>query len=190
MRLATPKSLYGSAAGGGVHLRHPRWADFEQWVELRRKNQSYLSPWEPEWNEAHLSRQSYKARLAVFKKMIANGQGYPFHMFRADDERMIGACNITRIQRQVAQTAMLGYWVGEEFARQGFARAAVKTACQFCFNDLGLHRIEAGVQPENAASIKVLEAVGFQREGVARGFLKIDGEWRDHVIYAKLSSDV
>ncbi len=181
--------LFGHASGGTVHLRHPRWADFEDWVTLRRDNRDYLSPWEPKWNETHLNRNSYKAKLSRFKKMISGHTAYPFHIFRADDDRLIGACNITHVERNVAQSAKLGYWVGERYARQGFARASVSAATRFCFEQLGLHRIEAAVQADNLPSIKVLEASGFCREGMARGYLKINGVWQDHIIYALLSGD-
>lgn len=181
--------MYGQAPGGGVHLRHPRWAEFEDWANLRRDNADFLSPWEPEWNIKHLSRHSYKARLAAFKKMVSAETGYPFHIFRDGDNAFIGACNITRIQRHVSQTAQLGYWIGEQYARQGLARASVRAATRFCFDNLGLHRIEAAVQPENVRSIRLLEAVGFQLEGTARGYLKINGTWQDHHLYARLSSD-
>jgi len=120
---------------------------------------------------------------------VKDDTAYPFHIFRAQSEVLIGACNITHIERGAAQSAKLGYWIGEGHARQGFARAAVGAVNQFCFEKLGLHRIEAGVQPENEASIKVLEAMGYSYEGRARGMLKINGQWRDHLIYAKLSSD-
>ena len=181
--------LSGLAAGGSVVLRHPRWSDYEAWQKLRQENQAYLTPWEPEWDARHLTRLTYRSRLAKFKKMVANDEAYPFHIFRASDDRLIGACNITHVQRQVAQTAQLGYWVGEHYARQGFARASVSAAVKFCFETLGLHRVEAGVQADNIASIKVLTAMGFELEGTARGYLKINGKWEDHDIYAKLSSD-
>jgi len=181
--------LYGSAAGGGVHLRHPKWADFDAWADLRRANRSHLSPWEPEWNERHLTRLSYRAKLARFKKMVHADTGYPFYIFSDGDARLIGACNITDIMRGVAQSARLGYWVAEDQARRGYGRAAVKAATQFCFETLHLHRIEAAVRPTNLPSIKVLESVGFAAEGTARGYLKIDGRWEDHIIYARLSTD-
>lgn len=186
---SNPIELYGLSAGGAVHLRSPSWADYDNWAELRRENKAHLSPWEPEWNELHLTRNSYKVKLARFKKMQSADTTYPFYIFRSPDQRLIGACNITHVERNVAQSAKLGYWVGESFTRQGFARAAVKASIRFCFDELGLHRIEAAVQPDNHASIKVLEACGFKKEGIARGYLKIDGRWRDHTVYALLSSD-
>lgn len=181
--------LRARAAGGSITLRHPRWADFEDWALLRRENKEYLTPWEPAWGPTHLSRQAYKPKLARFKKLVGQDQAFPFHVFRDTPETLIGACNLTHIERGVAQSAKLGYWIGQGYARNGFARAAVAAACQFSFETLGLHRIEAAVQPENEASIKVLEAVGFSEEGTARGYLKINGRWADHIVYAKLSKD-
>lgn len=181
--------LKARAAGGSIRLMHPRWTDFEDWTALRLDNQTYLRPWEPDWQPEHLSRTAYRKRLATFKKLVANARAYPFHIIRDQPETLIGACNITHIERGAAQSAKLGYWVGQAYARNGFARAAVSASTDFCFDKLNLHRVEAAVQADNIASIKVLEAVGFQPEGTARGMLKINGRWADHVIYAKLRSD-
>ncbi len=177
------------ARGGGVTLRHPRWAEFEDWVQLRRDNQDYLSPWEPQWTDQHLTRQAYKARLARFKKLVASETGYPFHVFRAHDDRLIGACNVIEVRRHVAQSAQIGYWLGEEYSGNGFARAAVRAATKFCFETLGLHRVEAAVQADNQRSVRLLQALGFEKEGTLRGSLKINGTWQDHDLYARLSSD-
>lgn len=185
----TIKVLSEQAPGGRVELRQPRWADFEDWATLRRNSRDFLKPWEPDWSEAHLTRNSYKVRLASYHRMIEQGTGYPFHIFAGAGLRLVGACNITQVQQAPAQSAKLGYWVGEEHARQGFARAAVRAAIKFCFEDLGLHRVEAAVQGNNTPSINLLNAVGFQHEGTARAFLKINGRWRDHDIYSRLSSD-
>ncbi len=183
------KILSELAKGGRVELRQPRWADFESWADLRRRNKDFLSPWEPEWSDAHLNRNSFKVRLASYNRMIEQGTGYPFHIFAGADLRLVGACNITQVQKAPALSASLGYWVGEEFTRQGYTRAAIRAALKFCFDDLGLHRVEAAVQASNTPSINLLNDVGFQHEGTARAFLKINGRWRDHEIYSRLSSD-
>ncbi len=189
MRFGVQTELRANAVGGGIVLRHPRWADYDSWAELRSQNADYLMPWEPEWGPEHLTRSMYKSRLSRLKKWVTQDKAYPFHIFRQNSDVLIGSCNITHIERGAAQSAKLGYWIGERFARNGFARAAVSVTSQFCFEKLGLHRVEAAVQPDNMASIKVLEAVGFTYEGEARGLLKINGQWRDHKIYAKLSGD-
>lgn len=185
----TVKILTEQAPGGRVELRLPRWADFEDWATLRRQNKDFLSPWEPEWSEAHLSRNSFKARLASYNKMAELETGFPFHIFAGADLRLVGACNITQVQKAPALSAHLGYWIGEEHVRQGYARAAVRAALKFCFDDLGLHRVVAAVQSNNDPSINLLGVLGFVHEGTARSYLKIGGEWRDHEIFGRLSSD-
>ncbi len=183
------KTLIEQAAGGRVELRHPRWADYDDWAELRKSNKDYLAPWEPDWSQAHLTRASFKTRLSAYDRMVSQGTGYPFHIFAGSSLRLVGACNISRIQQEPAKSCQLGYWVGQDHARQGFARAAVRAAMAFCFGDLGLHRIEAAVQPDNERSVALLQASDFTFEGTARGYLKINGRWRDHDIYARLSGD-
>lgn len=179
--------LSAKAAGGNIRLIHPRWADFEAWAELRRENAEYLRPWEPHVSSAGLNRLAYRGRLSRLKKLVQQDRAFPFHIFQ--EETLIGACNITHIERGTSQSAKLGYWIGESFTRRGFARASVRAASEFCFSGLGLHRVEASVQSDNVASIKVLQASGFTLEGRARGLLKINGTWRDHDVYARLSSD-
>lgn len=179
--------LHGKAAGGAIRLIHPRWADFDAWADLRRNNLDYLRPWEPDVSTTSLNRSAYRGRLSRLKKLVQQDRAYPFHIFR--EESLVGACNITHIERGTAQSAKLGYWIGQNFTGRGFARAAVSTVSEFCFTGLGLHRVEAAVQSDNAASIRVLQASGFTYEGTARGLLKINGAWRDHHIYARLSGD-
>lgn len=188
-RVSTSTSLFETCQGGGVYLRHPQMADYEAWKALRLESRNHLARWEPSWDQAHLSLQNYRSRLGRFKKMLGQDQSYPFHIFRASDNRLVGACNLTHVQRTVKQSASLGYWIGEAYARQGFARASVRAASKFAFETLGLHRLEAAVQAENEASIALLEQLGFQYEGVGRGYLKINGAWRDHNLYARLASD-
>lgn len=179
--------LTADSSGGPIRLVHPRWADFEDWAALRRENIDYLRPWEPDVSTSGLNRSAYRARLSRLKKLVQQDLAFPFHIFR--DKTLVGACNITHIERGMAQSARLGYWIGQRYAGRGFARASVQAASQFCFSGLGLYRVEAAVQCDNAASIKVLKASGFTFEGTARGLLKINGAWRDHDMYARLSGD-
>ncbi|MBC6402590.1 MAG: GNAT family N-acetyltransferase [Hyphomonadaceae bacterium] len=189
LRRSRETELFGQATGGGVRLRHPGRADYNAWAELRRSNADYLSPWEPDCDEASLTRNSYRALLNACRRMIEKGRGYPFHIFRADDNTLVGAVNVTQVLRQPTRSAHLGYWLGQRYAGRGYARAAVRSVLEYCFNDLGLHRINAAVQADNELSVRLLQALGFTREGTARGYLKINGHWRDHDVYALLSSD-
>ena len=184
-----PKPLFEPCAGGGVELRAPSWAEFEDWVNLRKINKGFLQPWEPFFEETRLTRLAYRARLSSFKSLVAADKAYAFNVFRKDRDVLVGACNLAQIQRGSSSSAHIGYWVGEAHTRQGFTQAAVRSVLRFAFTDLKLHRVSAAVQVDNKASIKLLQSTGFQNEGLARGYLKINGQWRDHLIFAKLSND-
>ena len=188
-RASAATELTAQSRSGLIVLRHPRWADYDDWAELRRGSEDWLRPWEPEWSDAHLSRGSYRLRLNRFKKMVAADSAYLFHIFRADTEALLGACHLTHIERSAAQSAKLGYWIGQRHANRGSGLAAINSVSRFGFETLGLHRIEAAVQAVNHPSIRVLEKACYRLEGTARGYLKIGGRWTDHLVYARLSSD-
>jgi ribosomal-protein-alanine N-acetyltransferase len=87
------------------------------------------------------------------------------------------------------QSGVVGYLIGAPFHRQGYATEALQLVLRFAFRQLKLHRIEAGVQAHNTASIALVKRAGFTREGRLRGFLKIAGRWRDHDRWAILAED-
>lgn len=187
--VSSTTELTAQSRRGPLILRHPRWADFDGWATLRRESAHSLQPWEPAWTKSHLTRSTYRVRLNRFKKMIADDRAYPFHIFKAESDQFVGACNLTHVERSAAQSAKLGYWIGDAYTNRGYAFGAISALIRFGFDQLRLHRIEAAVQADNAPSIRVLEKLGFQKEGTARGYLKIDGVWTDHIIYARLRSD-
>ena len=139
--------LTAETAGGALRLAHPRRADFEEWAALRRENIEYLRPWEPDVSTAGLNKPAYRARLSRLKKLVHQDRAFPFYIFFKDT--LVGACNITHIDRNIAQSARLGYWVAESFTGRGIAQASVRVATEFCFSGLGLHRVEAAVQCDN-----------------------------------------
>ena len=180
--------LTSHARSGVITLRHPRWADYEQWVALRELSRESLQVWEPGWDANHFDRKAFKARLGAYRRLANAGAAFPFHVFDAR-RRLVGACNLSDIVRGASQTGQLGYWIGEPYRRRGYGIAAVEAVLRFAYGSLGLHRVTAAVQDDNLASVRLLEEAGFQPEGIARGYLKIDGEWADHRIYARLSSE-
>jgi len=130
---------------------------------------------------------AYRVRVGRLKKLIQQDRAYPFYVFFGDT--LVGACNITHVERGATQSARIGYWIGEKYTGQGFAQASVQAVTHFCFHRLVLHRVDAAVQCDNLASIKVLQASGYKYEGTARSLLNINGVWRDHDIYARLIGD-
>ncbi|ALA18178.1 MULTISPECIES: GNAT family N-acetyltransferase [unclassified Chelatococcus] len=176
--------------GEGLYLRAPQMADFSQWAALRAESRRFLEPWEPLWPADDLTRSSFRRRVRRYAQEIASDTAYPFLIFRQDDDVLLGGLTLGFVRRGVAQTCTLGYWVGERYARQGHMTRAVRAAVGFAFRNLALRRVEAACLPSNAASIRLLEKVGFSREGYARRYLCIAGTWQDHLLYALLSDDI
>jgi len=173
-----------------VVLKRPTANHFNEWSELRRKSASFLQPFEPKWTSDELSRSAYKARLRRHEAEITSGRGLPWFLFsNTTTPRLLGGLTISNIRRGVADTGTLGYWMGEEFAGKGYMKEALLAVAQCAFDAHGLHRIEAATVLDNERSQSLLTRCGFQREGVARRYLKINGTWRDHVLFARLSDD-
>ena len=170
-------------------MRPPQMRDFEQWAKLRRDSQAFLAPWEPEWSRDHLSSRAFRNRVVWAERAIRQGEAYPLFLFRQKDGQVIGGITLSNVRRQPAQAATLGYWVGEAYAMQGYMTEALTVVQDHAFRTLDLSRLEAGCLADNIASRRLLERCGFKYEGVAQAFLQIDGQWRDHVIYALLRAD-
>lgn len=169
--------------GEGVYLRAPEARDYQDWSELREASRGFLTPWEPTWASDELSRGSYKYKLRRYAEDARDDKAYALFVFREEDDALLGGVTLSNIRRGVAQTASLGYWAGQCFAGQGYITAAVNAVVRYSFDDLELHRVEAACQPDNAASRRVLEKAGFTPEGQARAYLKINGQWRDHLLF-------
>lgn len=173
--------------GPGVRLRSPRASDFAEWRELRASSRAFLQPWEPVWPADDLTRAAFRRRLAAYARDREYGASYPFFVFRASDNALTGGITLSNVRRGVAQMATIGYWCGEAFVRQGLTLSAVLAVREFAFYSLGLHRLEAACIPDNAASRRLLAKAGFTEEGYAKAYLKINGEWRDHVLFGQTS---
>jgi len=167
----------------GVSLRPPRAADYSEWRELRATSRAFLQPWEPTWPADDLSRAAFRRRLIAYARDREAGVAYPFFVFRNGDGALSGGITLSNVRRGVAQMGSVGYWCGKPYARNGHTLAAVRALSDFAFRTLGLHRLEAACIPENAPSRRLLVKAGFSEEGFARAYLKINGVWRDHVLF-------
>jgi len=175
--------------GGPVYLRYPQASDYAAWVEVREESRDFLVPWEPTWPADDLTRMAFRRRLKRYANDIKEDIAYPFFIFRAEDDAFIGGVTVSNIRRGVAQACSLGYWAGKRFARQGYTSAAVKALFPFVFKTLKLHRLEAACIPANEPSKNLLLGAGFTQEGYARKYLKINGEWQDHLLFALIEDD-
>ncbi|MEW6437946.1 MAG: GNAT family protein [Pseudomonadota bacterium] len=187
-RLGGPSEISNFIRGEGILLRPAEPRDYEAWAELREKSRAFLTPWEPTWPGDDLTRTAFRRRLRRNLQEMTNDEAYPFLIFR-DDETLVGGLTLGQVKRGVAQSATLGYWMGMPYAGKGFMSRAVRAMTGYAFTSLHLHRIEAACLPHNEASIRLLERVGFKREGFARAYLRINGLWQDHLLYALLETD-
>ena len=113
----------------------------------------------------------------------------PLFILREEDDALLGGITLDNIRRGPSQSATLGYWIGADYARQGYMSEAIKALVAYSFSKLDLSRIEAATLPQNKPSRGVLEKSGFKYEGVAQSYLQINGRWRTHVLYANLRHD-
>ncbi|MGL4487832.1 MAG: GNAT family N-acetyltransferase [Rhizobiaceae bacterium] len=173
--------------GERVTLRAPRRQDFSEWAELRAESSAFLRPWEPTWSEEELSSGAFRERRMRATKDANAGYGFVFLIFHTQTNELAGGITLGAIRYGVARSGQIGYWMGEKFSGKGLMQDAVKTLCGFGFETLRLHRLEAACIPSNERSIKVLEKTGFTREGLLKSYLKINGMWQDHLLFARIS---
>jgi len=190
LRSVNPLDFGPVLRAGPVYLRSPQMSDFHSWVELRALSQRFLCPWEPTWPRDDLTKSSFRRRIKRYARDVRDDLAYPFFIFETDSDNIIGGLTLSNVRRGVAQTCALGYWVGEPYARCGFMTAAVGAIVPYVFKTLQLHRLEAACLPGNEASVKLLEKCGFEQEGYARRYLRIDGKWQDHLLFGLIADDI
>lgn len=174
---------------GRVRLRSLRQSDWQEWAALREESRDFLVPWEPTWPFDALTRSAFRRRVRAYDREWQQAIGYSFLVARCQDEVLLGGVTLSNLRRGVAQTASLGYWIGERYAQQGYMTEALAGMLEFSFEDLGLHRLEAACLPSNVASKALLARKGFREEGYARQYLRINGQWQDHVLFAILREE-
>ncbi|MGH3839135.1 MAG: GNAT family N-acetyltransferase [Pseudonocardiaceae bacterium] len=178
-------------AAGQVALRPVRLRDGSAWSRLRLRDEAYLRPWEPEAEGAWAERSTTMAWPVICSGQRATarrGQALPFAITL--DGQLVGQLTLGNVVRGSLRSAWVGYWVESAAAGGGIATGAVALAVDHAFGPVGLHRVEATVRPENAASLRVLAKLGFRDEGLLRRYLEVDGDWRDHQLLALTAEEV
>src|SRR5262249_40437516 len=132
---------------------------------------------------------AYRRRLRQMAAEWRGDQGYGLFLFAREGDLLVGGVNLSNVRRGVAQACSLGYWMGAAFANKGMMGEALTALLPYAFERLGLHRIEAACLPHNKPSRALLTKLGFREEGYAGKYLKINGIWQDHVLYALLAED-
>ncbi|MGB7983174.1 MAG: GNAT family protein [Candidatus Nanopelagicales bacterium] len=168
---------------GVLRLRGLRRRDGRAWREVRARNAAWLGPWEatvpPDAGERV---PSYPEMVARFRAEARSGRSLAWAMTL--DGRLVGQVTVAGIMLGSLRGASIGYWIDSRAAGRGLTPMAVAMAADHCFTVLALHRLEIVIRPENTASRRVVEKLGFRAEGMRPRFLHIDGQWRDHEVYA------
>lgn len=175
--------------GPTVHLRSPTPEDHAEWAQLRSESRSFLEPWEPRWSADELGRYAWRQRIRRYREEIEHGTGVTFLIFENATGSLVGGISVGNIRRGVAQAGQIGYWMGERYAGRGMMGEALVLVVDFAFRSLRLHRIEAACIPGNDRSVRVLEKAGFRGEGLLRSYLRINGSWQDHYLYALIADE-
>ena len=175
--------------GEKTMLRAPVERDWRAYAELRAASRAFLEPWEPTWPSDALSRDAFHRRLNRYASDWRDDAGYSLFLFDRESADLVGGISLSNVRRGVAQCGTLGYWMGHAHAGQGYMREGLGLLLDFCFDELGLHRVEAACLPHNAPSKNLLLGRGFSEDGYARKYLKIRGTWQDHLLFSLLSAD-
>jgi [ribosomal protein S5]-alanine N-acetyltransferase len=176
---------------GLVELRKPRLSDAAVWSRTRLADRRHLESWEPTapgtWEERN-SPWSWPAQWSTLRGLARRGMSLPFVI--TVDGRFAGQITVGNVVRGSLCSAWIGYWVASGMTSGGVATASVALVVDHCFTAGALHRLEATVRPENAASLRVLEKLGFRQEGVFQRYLDVAGGWRDHLCFALTTEDI
>ncbi|MBL8966493.1 MAG: GNAT family N-acetyltransferase [Spirochaetaceae bacterium] len=165
-------------------LRTPRKEDAAAFLGYLLANRDFLAEWEPERDTSYFTKESVKAALERQLGDIEAKRGFLFLLFAKASGELIGSIGISNIVFGPFRSCNLGYRLSAGRENQGYMTEALAKIVEFCFKELSLHRIEANVMPRNAGSKRVLEKLGFEREGLGKRYLRIAGVWEDHERYA------
>ena len=181
---------------GPVGLVPMRLRDRAAWERVRAANMTWLRPWEATLPPRaatgpatygglvrSLSRQAREGRMLPWLVMYDPGDG------RGRPE-LAGQLTVSGIVGGAASWGQIGYWVDQRLAGRGIIPTAVALAVDYCFEVMHLHRIEIAIRPENEKSLRVVQKLGFRPEGLRPRYLHIDGDWRDHLVFALNAEEV
>jgi ribosomal-protein-alanine N-acetyltransferase len=167
-----------------TRIRHANETDAAALWRFRMENREHLAPWEPLREERYYTLGHSAQTIADWREAIRLDRGYAFLVLGHDEREVIGTFNLANLVRGVFQACHLGYAVAQRWQGQGLMREALESGLAWAFGPLGLHRVMANYMPRNERSGRLLERLGFEREGYAKRYLCIGGEWEDHVLTA------
>lgn len=169
-------------------LRPARTADVGEIRRLLRHNQAHLKPWNPTSRpgEDPTSITEVSQMVLRYRREWKRGRAFSFMLaLGSAPERFVGKIALTGIMRGPMQSAYLGYWMDVDHLNGGLCTEGLRAVLDFAFGPAKLHRVQAAIMPRNARSLRVIEKLGFRREGYAERYLQINGSWEDHILFAQ-----
>jgi [ribosomal protein S5]-alanine N-acetyltransferase len=167
--------------GKHIYLRFLEENDAEAMKQLYLRNREFFQKYSPKRDEDYYT---YERHLKSIKNSIESrkiDKEYSFGIFLKENDELMGDLDLTGVLRDALQSCHIGYSLDSKHNGKGYMTEAVELVVEYGFNQLHLHRIVAGVMPTNIGSLRVLEKAGFEKEGIARKNVKINGKWEDHV---------
>ena len=181
---------------GPVVLAPLRQRDSGAWERVRRENSEWLRPWEATLPPGSAPGPATFAGLVrTLSRQAREGRMLPWLVwYEAGGDRsrgqLAGQLTVSGIVGGSASWGQIGYWVDQRLAGRGIIPTAVALAVDYCFRSMGLHRVEIAIRPENVRSLRVVAKLGFRPEGLRPRYLHIDGDWRDHLVFALNAEEV
>ncbi|MEO1279371.1 MAG: GNAT family N-acetyltransferase [Planctomycetota bacterium] len=173
-----------------LRLAMPQPGDESSICRYLVTNRAHLESMGPARPDEFYTETHWAQRIPDMVEQHEQGAAARFFVYLLDAPgEIIGQANLFHIARESFQCATLGYGVAEAHQGRGFATEACEAVVRFAFDELNIHRVQAGHLPENLASAAVLRKLGFVPEGYARDFLCFHGRWRDHVLTARVNPD-
>ncbi|WP_040207438.1 GNAT family N-acetyltransferase [Neobacillus jeddahensis] len=175
--------------GSRIFLKPLENVDAEKSLQLEVRNRAFFQEFSIDREEAYYTLEGQLKRIQANQEYMNKDQSYTFGIFLHDREELIGSIGLYKVERGPAQSCIVGYVLDKAQNGKGYMTETLRLLVDYAFSELKLHRLEAGVKPDNLGSIRVLEKGGFRKEGIARKNIKINGKWEDHQILALLNED-
>lgn len=176
---------------GPIELRGPRLRDGKTWSEIRLRNELWLRDWEPtsphSWAERHVV-SAWPPLMSALRRAARAGTMLPFMICYGG--QVVGQLSVSNVVHGVLRSGTAGYWIDKRYAGRGIVPTALALAIDHCLTEVGLHRVEIDIRPENAASLRVVAKLGMRQEAFYERYLDIDGGWRDHLGFAVTVEEV
>jgi ribosomal-protein-alanine N-acetyltransferase len=172
---------------GDIGLRIIRTKDAKTIERLVLGNREWLRPWEATNPHAPLSFD-FRSQIRSLLRQLETSDALPFVILYQGE--IVGQLNVANILHGSVSSCVIGYWIVPEVAGLGITPTAVALAMDYMFKAVGLHRVEIDIRPENGASIRVVQKLGLRYEGLKKNYIHINGDWRDHYIFALTIEEV